>query len=70
MPRFCVNRMPRDSGEHEIHDTLANCPDLPDSEDRIPLGNHASCHGAVIEARKIYGDVDGCAYCAPDCHSR
>lgn len=70
MPSYCVNRNPQPSGEHEVHNLDAGCADLPQWANRIDLGSHDACYGAVIEARKIYRHVDGCYYCARDCHSR
>lgn len=70
MPNYCVNRNPQATGEHEVHNLDVNCGHLPALLDRVELGQHPTCYGAVIEARKRYDKVDGCRHCTPDCHSR
>jgi len=70
MPRFCVNKNAQSTGEHEVHNLDANCSYLPEPNNQHQLGSHASCGAALIEARTVYSNVDGCAYCAPDCHTR
>jgi len=70
MPRFIVNRNSQPTGEHEVHNLDANCGHLPDPSNRHQLGSFATCRGAITEAKKYYSNVDGCAYCAPDCHSK
>ena len=69
MQRYYVNTRPQPiSGDHEVHTT--GCPHPPNEENRRSLGLHATCKGALVEARRIYGSsVDGCAYCCLDCHS-
>ena len=70
MPNFCVNRNAQaESGDHEVHDLASTKGCLPNPENRVPLGWHASCAGAVREARQIYSDVNGCFYCASECHT-
>jgi len=70
MPRFCVNKNAQPTGEHEVHNLDASCGHLPDSSNQLQLGSFTSCHGAMTEARKTYSNVDGCAYCCPDCHTK
>lgn len=70
MPNFCVNKNPQPTGEHEVHDLSKNCAYLPDPSNRQALGSHATCHGAVAAARGFYNKVDGCYYCANECHTR
>ena len=67
MPSFCVNKT---TGEHEVYNLDTNCNYLPTPSNRIALGVHPTCHGAVAEARYHYNSVDGCYYCANDCHTR
>ena len=48
---------PDDKGDHEVHRAGAlGC--LP--QNRIYLGDFASCEPAVLEAKKHYAKVDGC----------
>jgi len=68
MPSYYVNRNAQSTGEHEVH--RDGCPTPPLYSNRQPLGYFATCRPAVVEARKYYDNVDGCAYCCPDCHRR
>ncbi|MBF4624843.1 hypothetical protein [Clavibacter sp. VKM Ac-2872] len=68
MPHYIVNRNAQSNGDHEVHD-LATCYRLPDPSNRIDLGTHPSCSGAVRTARGFYSNVNGCAYCASSCHT-
>ena len=70
MPRFCVNKNAQSTGEHEVHNLDAGCSYLPALQNQRLLGTFSSCSGAIAEAKKIYSSVDGCAYCAPACHTR
>jgi hypothetical protein len=70
MPNYCVNKHAQPgSGDHEVHDlaTIKGC--LPSPANRIDLGWHASCRGAVAAAKSHYNDVNGCYYCANECHT-
>ncbi|WP_028586266.1 hypothetical protein [Desulfocurvus vexinensis] len=66
MPQYYVNRNAQENGDHEVHEET--CPYLPAPANRIALGWHPSCHGAVLEARKHFAQVDGCYWCCNDCH--
>lgn len=70
MPRFCVNKNAQSTGEHEVHNLDAGCRNLPDYQNQLSLGLHANCAGALSAAKKYYSNVDGCAYCVPECHKR
>jgi len=65
---YYVNKNAQDSGEHEVH--REGCSYLPAVENRHYLGDFATCHPAVAEARKHYTNVDGCFYCSRECHTR
>ena len=67
MPCYIVNRNAQDSGQHEVHNET--CDHLPDLDNQVPLGSHDNCHTALTKAKSIFDDVDGCAYCCPDCNS-
>ncbi len=70
MPRYCVSKMPQtNSGDHEVHDLDTNQGCLPDWANRIELGFHASCRGALERAKNYYRDVNGCYWCARPCHT-
>lgn len=68
MPRYLVNDTAQETGEHEVHDVTCSWAKL--IKKSTSLGTHASCRGAVEEARKHYRNVDGCAHCSPACHTR
>ena len=67
---YCVNKQPQDDGYHEVHN-LDACNNLPDAENRDPVGPFASCEPAIEAAKlKGYSKVDGCKHCSEDCHTR
>lgn len=69
MPKYCVNKVAQSgSGDHEVHDLASTKGCLPSAVNRIDLGTHATCVGAVAAAKKLY-DVNGCFYCASTCHT-
>ena len=68
MPKYYVNDNAQDTGEHEVHEE--GCTWLELTESKTYLGEFPSCHGAVEKAKDYYDDVDGCAYCCPDCNTR
>ncbi len=70
MPNFCVNTNAQPTGEHEVHNLDAGCGHLPEPRNRRQLGSFPNCRGAILEAKKHYSNVDGCKYCAPDCHKK
>ena len=70
MARFCVNKNSQSTGEHEVHNLNAGCSFLPDVQNRHSLGEHTNCRGAIAAASQLYNNVDGCAYCAPACHTK
>ena len=72
MPIYCVNRNVQPvSGHHEVHDvgvgSRLRC--MPEPDNQVDLGWHPSCHDALLAAKQRFADVNGCAYCAPDCHT-
>jgi hypothetical protein len=70
MPNYCVNRNAQvGSGDHEVHDLASPYGCLPNPANRVTLGWHADCSGAVRQAKQYYSDANGCAYCATACHT-
>lgn len=69
MPNYVVNKSAQSNGDHEVHDTASTKGCLPSSDNRLSLGYHATCRGAVTEAKKHYTQSNGCYYCANDCHT-
>ena len=72
MAHFIINKNAQPTGEHEVHNLDAYCGHLPNSENQISLGHYNGCRGAIQYAKSQYpnASIDGCAYCAPDCHTR
>lgn len=68
MPNYVVNTNPQTNGDHEVHDT-ATCTRLPQPQHQLTLGWHASCLSAVVAAKKVYWQSNGCYYCSPACHT-
>ena len=68
MPQYYVNKNAQPNGDHEVHKTVG-CPTPAAEENRHYLGTFASCHEAVVEAKKIYPRSNGCAFCSPECHT-
>ncbi|GAA5037637.1 hypothetical protein GCM10025738_25930 [Microbacterium fluvii] len=70
MPYYCVNvNAQPGSGDHEVHDSSSTKGCLPSIYSRRDLGWHSNCADAVKAARQYYTDVNGCYYCANDCHT-
>lgn len=68
MASYYVNKNAQDNGDHEVH--KSDCSYLPDAQNRLYLGDFASCSSAVTEAKKHYAQVNGCYYCANPCHTQ
>lgn len=70
MPNYCVNTNAQsDSGDHEVHDLASTKGCLPNPDNRRDLGWHADCASAVKKALETYSDVNGCYFCANNCHT-
>ena len=67
MPYFHVNHNAQSNGDHEVHEN--GCSYQPNLENRLRLGEHATCFGAVREAKRTYPQSDGCYYCCNACHT-
>ncbi len=68
MKKYYVNKRAQSNGDHEVHH--ADCPYLPNLENRSYLGEFSNCKDAVREAERTYSTADGCKTCSPSCHSR
>lgn len=68
MPNYCVNANTQSNGDNEVHETT--CRFVPRPSNQVALGYHASCTGAVSEAKRLgYSRANGCATCSPACHT-
>lgn len=70
MAQYCVNRKPRSTGDHEVHNLDANCPYLPFTLNQIALGDHETCATAVEAALLLFETANGCYNCSTACHTR
>ena len=67
MESYYVHTGTDKQGDHEVHKD--GCYFLPLPENRIYLGVHGSCYGAVVVARQYYLRSNGCAFCSAACHT-
>lgn len=67
MSNYYVNKNAQANGDREVH--VSGCSFMPLTENRIYLGNFASCGPAVTEAKKHYSQSNGCYYCSNPCHT-
>ena len=67
MANYYVNKNAQSNGDHEVH--KSGCSWLPNTDNRIYLGNFDNCSDAVKESKKYYSQVNGCYYCSRDCHT-
>lgn len=51
--------------ENEIH--VEGCHRMPKKGNLKFLGNYASCHTAIKEAKKTFDDANGCYSCSWEC---
>jgi hypothetical protein len=62
---YLVNRVAQSNGDHEVH--LSSCSYLP--ANYMPLGYHAGCKTAVMQARLTFPRSNGCYWCSSECHT-
>lgn len=76
MRQYIINKNRQDSESglnYEVHDLTTNaCNRLPLPSNRIDLGFHNGCEGALNEAKQRFPaqryEIDGCFYCCEECH--
>lgn len=66
MAYYYVNTKAQSNGDHEVH--VTGCSWMPTN--KIYLGNFSTCGPAISEAKKHYGQVNGCYYCSNPCHTQ
>lgn len=66
MKEYVVNKNVDKNGLHEVHE--ANCSHAPKSENALHIGVFSNCNNALLQARNIYSNVDGCKHCSLPCH--
>nr|VFK52359.1 MAG: hypothetical protein BECKTC1821D_GA0114238_11712 [Candidatus Kentron sp. TC] len=68
MHHYYVSDNAQSTGEHEVH--RIGCSFMPNHGNKTYLGHFSNCREAILRAREIYSDVDGCYYCSLDCHAK
>ena len=67
MPTYLVNKNKTDGKYHEVH--RSHCDRRPQPANQHPLGEHATCRGALQKAeRDGYSPADGCYFCSRECN--
>lgn len=66
--KYYVNKNSNTTGEHEVHNE--ECKVLPNDYNRIDLGYHSNSNDALIKAKTLYNNVDGCFYCCKEIHTK
>lgn len=64
---YYVNNTAQDNGDHEVHEQ--GCYWLGRARDTSYLGMFASCREAMVPARVLHRQSNGCAHCSPACHT-
>jgi len=67
MVRYFVDEQAQANGDHEVH--KQGCAWLATAEQTKDLGQHLSCHAAVLAARRWFPKANGCARCSAACHT-
>ncbi|GAB3003335.1 hypothetical protein GCM10010960_15160 [Arenimonas maotaiensis] len=72
MHRFVISTRTQFNDEHEVHNITIGCPYMPPESHRLDLGAHPHCQSALAEARRNWPPrrINGCRWCARECHSR
>lgn len=71
MPQYIINKNQQSNGDHEVHDKTNGCSYMPETANQIDLGYHATCDGAVSDAKRRWPQerINGCYYCCNPCHT-
>ena len=66
MASYYVNDRAQPNGDHEVH--VSTCQYLPHS--KTYLGEHSTCHSAVLKAKQFHRQSNGCYFCSNQCHTQ
>jgi hypothetical protein len=71
MYRFVINTNAQPNGDHEVHNATTGCSYMPHTQNQVDLGYHPNCQAAVAEAKRRWptSRINGCYWCAPNCHT-
>ena len=67
MAFYYVSKNAQSNGDHEVH--KLGCRHMPNSKNRIYLGDFTTCTPAVRKAKEHYRQSNGCFYCSNACHT-
>ena len=67
MAFYYVNNNMQPNWDHEVH--TDSCPYFPLIVDKTYLGNFTTCGPAVMAAKRIHPQSNGCWTCSPACHT-
>ena len=67
MSKYYVNKNAQNNGDHEVH--KSGCIYMPIPSNQLYLGDFDSCHPAVVAAKKVYPQSNGCRTCSLACHT-
>lgn len=67
MARYYVNKNAQANGDHEVH--RDGCSHMPNPENRVYLGEFATCAPAVKAAKQTYPKSNCCFHCSNECHT-
>lgn len=65
--QYFVNKNAQSNGDHEVH--VETCTRCPEPQNRLALGDFATCWPAVSKAKETYPISNGCYYCSNPCHT-
>lgn len=71
MSKFIINKNQQTNGDHEVHNLTTGCSFMPQTQNRIGLGEHTHCSGAISLAKRNWpkARINGCYYCFNSCHT-
>jgi len=67
MASYYVHTAAQSNGDHEVH--RAGCAWMPESQNRLYLGEFTNCREAVAKAKQHFPKSNGCYYCSRECHT-
>ena len=68
MPKYYMNSNAQSNGDHEVH--KEGCVWLTKTKNPVYIGLHGTCHSAMLSAKKLFKQCNGCATCSKDCHTQ
>ena len=64
---YWLHNEPQAEGGYFAHTEW--CEYLPPLESRTPLGLHADCQSALVQARILHENMSGCPHCTSSCNT-